>query len=571
MKKVVTLGCLIIFTLTTLNLRAQESRGQLLDRLFGTWGEICFRFAAPPEAVMNTLVNEISIDNVRNDSVFAYANRKEFLKFLDYGIGYTLLPHPSTLLPLSSLQPANPGRDGLTTWNFYPTYPQYVSFMEGFASDYPAICKLIQVGLTVQGRQLLAVKISSNVDEDGAKPQFLYCSTIHGDEVTGYVQMLHLIDYLLSNYGVDPAVTNLVDSTEIFINPNHNPDGTYHGGDNTVYGAQRYNANNVDLNRNFPDPAAGQHPDGNEWQPETVAFMAFADSNHFTMGANFHGGSEVVNYPWDTWAKLTADDDWWQYISHEYADTAQYYGPAGYFSGFDDGITNGYAWYRITGGRQDYMNYWHGDREETIEMSNVKIVPTTTLLTYWDANYRSFLNQIRETHYGVQGIVTDTVTGEPLLAKCYIFSHDMDHSEVYSKLPSGFYSRYLYEGTYNITYSCPGYFSKVKIVSPLNHHKTVQDVQLVPLTYGIQGLGISRMTMVFPNPSRGSVRVMLPAVSNGTCTLELTDLAGRVVFSGTYPEQQPSVALDLSGYARGLYIVRVRCSAGTFEDRMVLQ
>ena len=46
--------------------------------------------------------------------------------------------------------------------------------------------------------------------------------------------MLHLIDYLLTNYGTDTRVTNMINNMVIWINPLANPDGTYHGGNNTV-------------------------------------------------------------------------------------------------------------------------------------------------------------------------------------------------------------------------------------------------------------------------------------------------------------------------------------------------
>ena len=78
--------------------------------------------------------------------------------------------------------------------------------------------------------------------------------------------------------------------------------------------------------------------------------MTLAETQHFVMSANTHSGSEVVNYPWDTWTKLHADDNWWQMVSHEYADLAQLNSPSGYMSGFDDGITNGAEWYIINVG-----------------------------------------------------------------------------------------------------------------------------------------------------------------------------------------------------------------------------
>ena len=90
-----------------------------------------------------------------------------------------------------------------------------------------------------------------------------------------------------------------------------------------MWSATRNNANSIDLNRNYPDPQDGPHPDGNAWQDETLFFMGLADSINFTISANMHGGVEVINYPWDTWSNLTADNNWWQYVSREYADSCQ--------------------------------------------------------------------------------------------------------------------------------------------------------------------------------------------------------------------------------------------------------
>lgn len=439
-------------------------------------GEVYFKFKIENKSDVNTLTRIISIDNVKGDSVYAYANEKEFNNFLKLNIKYLVLTPPGKMIV-----PEMSGKiNRILDWNVYPTYDAYVAMMYQFQTDYPSICKIIDAGSTVQGREILFAKISDNVNEREDEPQFMFSSTMHGDETTGYVLMLRLIDSLLTSYGTDARITNLVNNVEIWINPLANPDGTYHGGNNTVYGAIRYNANYVDLNRNFPDPQDGPHPDGNAWQPETMAMMNLADSNNFVISANFHGGTEVVNYPWDTWPQLHADDNWFQLISHRFADTAQANSPAGYMSGFNDGITNGYQWYEVNGGRQDYFTYFHHDREVTIEISNTKLLPPAQLPAYWNYLRKSFLNFIDEEFYGIVGVVTDT-SGNPVKAKIEIPSHDFDNSEVYSDSITGSYYRMIYPGTYDVTYSADGFYSQtVNNVNVQNLQTTTVNVELVP-------------------------------------------------------------------------------------------
>lgn len=470
--KVALFSITCIFALTVFS--------QSLESQFSKRGERYFSFTKVSDSELSKLAQIISIERAVGDSVIANASFEEFKVFLSFGIDYTFLPHPADLTQDIALEYDE--IENVNDWDFYPTYGAYVSMMNDFETNYPAICTIYNIGTLPSGRQLLTARISKNVGEPSEKPRFLYTATIHGDEVTGYVHSLQLIDYLLSNYGNNDRVTRLVDSVDIWINPNANPDGTYYGGNNTISGARRRNANNVDLNRNYPDPAAGPNPDGNAWQPETVFFMEFAEQFKFNISANMHGGAEVCNYPWDTWAHLSADNNWWVYAMREYADTVHAYSPPPYFRGFNAGITNGYAWYSITGGRQDYMNYFHNCREFTLELTNAKIPPAAQLPNFWNYNYRSYLNYIEQSLYGIRGIVSNAVTGAAVEAKVEIIGHDIDNSFVYSAAESGNYHRYLATGTYSLTFSAPCYESvTISNVSVSNRTTTWLDVEMTAL------------------------------------------------------------------------------------------
>jgi len=565
---------LLLLFIANLMVHAQNYDRKKADSLLKTNGEVYFRFHVFEKAEVGELTNIISIDNVRGDEVFAYANPAEFLKFCKLGYEITILTPPGSMLtdadlmkPKGILSPSGPA-----AWNFYPTYQQYVDTMHYFANTYPDLCKLDTIGTTTAGRLLLVAKISKNVDVDEAEPQFLYTSSIHGDETTGYVGMLHLIEYLLTNYSTNPFVARLVDSVEIFINPLANPDGTYHGGNNSVNGATRGNANGIDMNRNYPDPAAGQHPDGNAWQMETVAFMNYANAMGFTMSANFHGGAEVFNYPWDTWSRLAADDSWWRFVGREYADTVHKYGPAGYFNDLQNGITNGYAWYRITGGRQDYMNYWHSCREVTIELSNTKLLPASQLVNYWNYNYHSYLNYIEQTLYGIHGIITDTATGLPLYAKISIAGHDKDSSIIFSRMPTGFYDRVIDQGTWNLTFSKPGYYTKtINNIAVTHFHGVNLDVQLKSIYYGTGDLNQGELT-IYPVPASERIHIVFPETDSRQWKLDVMNTLGACIYSSEIVNTGKLVyTLDVTAYPEGVYFVRLSGGNGIYRRQIIVK
>jgi hypothetical protein len=497
-------------------------------------------------------LNEIiSIENLESDFVGAYITNNNIQKFRSLNLEYEILMHPS-----KGFEPRMfDGSKENFEWDSYPTYEAYIAMMEQFSIDYPEICETFSIGESEEGRELKFVKISNNVGQQEEEPQFLYTGTMHGDETAGYILLLRLIDYLTSNYGTDAEVTEMVDNIEIWINPAANPDGTYASGNNTVWGATRANANGVNLNRNYADPEDGPHPDGNVYQAETIAFMELAEQNHFTMSANTHGGAEVVNYPWDTWPQLAADDDWWQFVSHEYADTAQANSPSFYMNGFNDGISNGYQWYSINGGRQDYMNYFHHCREVTLELSDTKLLPENQLDNYWNYNKRSLINYMKQVMYGVHGKVTDSQTGEGLGAEVQILGHDFDESQVYSVPETGYYTRLLKEGDYNITFSSEGYTPRsYSLVNVFDYQKTVLDVQLDPIDLdAVDSFESENALKVYPNPN--TQHIVYVKYTKSIDQIKLFNITGQEV--RTWQPADKNTTLDLTQFDGGIYFLEV--------------
>ena len=131
--------------------------------------------------------------------------------------------------------------------------------------------------------------------------------------------------------------------------------------------------------------------------------IRFMRKHNFVLSANFHSGAEVVNYPWDRWSRLHADDAWFNNISRKYADTVHFYSVPGYMTDLNDGITNGYQWYQINGGRQDFVTYELHGREVTIELDTNYVTPASQLASLWQYNWHSLIGYLENAMYGIHG------------------------------------------------------------------------------------------------------------------------------------------------------------------------
>jgi predicted deacylase len=454
----------------------------------------------------------------------------------------------------------------------YPTYNQYLSLMQGFAADHPEICRLDTFGVTVQGRHLLALKISDHVEDDEEEAAFLYTSSMHGNEIVGYVLLLRLADTLLNGYGSDGEITTLVDNLQIWINPLANPDGSFSNDNNlSLEHAQRMNREGIDmnregidLNRDFPNPGAGEVDDTTGRALESRFMMEFLKEHRFTLSANIHSGTEVVNYPWDHTFDLHADDDWYRFISHEYADEAMAVDPDYMFGWPDGGITNGAEWYIANGTRQDYVNYYLGGREVTLELSMEYLLDSDELEQHWNINQRSLINYMSQCLYGIRGKVTDLESSNPLEARIEIIDHDSSYSVVYSSENHGDYYRLIKEGFYDLVVSAPGYYNDTLLdVAVTDYQSTFLDIQLQ--SYGVsvpqQEAPVFR---IYPNPAVNSFVVEPVMLPYGELELLVHSMDGRMIYQNTVSYHGGGIEFSTQEMESGIYLVR--CSSGKHTE-----
>jgi hypothetical protein len=238
------------------------------------------------------------------------------------------------------------------------------------------IVKLEVLGESHQGREHIALKLTHNARRvaDGSSPAVLYAGTYHAREwISTEVSRRLLLWYIERYKAGDPAITNLLRTTELWFVPVHNPDGYEHTfdverlwrknlNDNDGDG-QTTNADGVDLNRNhrehwnYDDEGSstqfssqtyrGSAP---ESEPETKAMVRLFDDVDFSFAISYHSFGQLLLYP-QGWQVLTptADDPIYVALTGTDDDPA--------VDGFNPGVS---ADLYTTNG--EFTDWAHGDR-----------------------------------------------------------------------------------------------------------------------------------------------------------------------------------------------------------------
>ncbi|XP_058822946.1 carboxypeptidase D isoform X2 [Topomyia yanbarensis] len=372
----------------------------------------------------------------------------------------------------------------------YHNHEDMTRYLRATTARYPNLTALYSIGKSVQGRDLWVMVVSASPYEHMlGKPDVKYIGNIHGNEAVGRELLLHLIQYLITSYTSDPYIKWLLDNTRIHILPSLNPDGYAASKEGTCDGGQgRYNSRGFDLNRNFPDYFKQNNKRS---QPETEAVKEWISKIQFILSGSLHGGALVASYPYDNTPNaifnsyvqqpsLTPDDDVFKHLSLTYSNNhakmSRGVACKSASPSFENGITNGAAWYPLTGGMQDFNYVWHGCMEITLEVSCCKFPPAYELRKYWDDNQLSLIKFLAEAHRGVQGFVVDP-NGSPIeRAQLKIKSRDVG----FVTTKYGEFWRILMPGVYKLEVFADGFVPRDVDFMVVEQHPTLLNVTMQP-------------------------------------------------------------------------------------------
>ncbi|MFK4150081.1 M14 family zinc carboxypeptidase [Streptomyces sp. NPDC004065] len=191
------------------------------------------------------------------------------------------------------------------------------------ARTHPGLTKVVSIGRTVRGQDILALKLSRNANrtKDGSKPAVLYMSNQHAREWITPEMTRRLMHYYLDHYAKDRRIRRIVDSTELWFVLSANPDGydyTFKDAGTRLWRKNLRDVNGdgvistgdgVDLNRNFAykwgydDEGSSPNPTSETYrgaapgsEPETRALDRFEKRVRFRYAINYHSAAELLLY-----------------------------------------------------------------------------------------------------------------------------------------------------------------------------------------------------------------------------------------------------------------------------------
>ncbi|MEE9268933.1 MAG: M14 family zinc carboxypeptidase [Candidatus Krumholzibacteria bacterium] len=249
----------------------------------------------------------------RDGTIDVAADERQVEYLFGLGLPASVIATPEMLSAASTALDANLG--------LYHTLAEMDSVMGALVAAYPSLASRQMIGQSLEGRDIHVLKVSDNVVVDESEPEVIYMGNHHARELMAVEIPLRFAVYLLDNYGTDAAVTNMVDTREIYFIPMVNPDGHVyveqnHAGSWTTWWRKNRRDNGdgtigVDINRNYgyqwgydnlgssPSTSSPVYRGGSAFsEPETQAIRDFCTARNFSVGFSYHSYGELLLYGW---------------------------------------------------------------------------------------------------------------------------------------------------------------------------------------------------------------------------------------------------------------------------------
>jgi carboxypeptidase T len=482
----------------------------------------------------------------------------------------------------------------------YYTYDEVLALFGQWRIQYPDIFHREIIGFTQTGHEpIWAARISDNAAFREPEASILFHAAQHANESNGTNVIVKMMERLLTGYGQDPKVTDMVDHLQIWFVPVVNVDGhrmvfsdipnwsdwRKNKRDNDENGQYTCPEDGVDLNRNWDfrwaeydstDPSGyyyrGPAPFS---ESEVVAIRNLILRELPVIVMDYHSPfmedpGLTIRWPWREAGGpgFGPDTRHFQPISMRLGQLTQTEVDSVYYNGMVpslDVLPKEQCWvYAHTGICILLMEiaqhgWWEGTMVDTIAARV--------------ARGSFYLADLALTGSGLTGFVTDSDTGEPLVAEVRV-------QEAYSErvgphLTDDRYGRYwrlLRPGDYTLSVSAAGYYVSTQGVTVDSVGWTQIDAPLTKLSPALANpAGSSAPRLWVENPARRGAEVHFRTGIDGPVCLEIFDPTGRRVLdlvNGRLGPGERAIPLP-DGLVAGVYLVRLRADGRRSTTRIV--
>lgn len=249
-----------------------------------------------------------AIEIVKDDFVIAYGNDIELKKIKELG----------WLQASSNLAEEMTSKDYPVKDSIYHNYAELTDALNILAKDNPDIVRLNSIAKTPEGRDMWALRLTSDFSTAPSKPAAIFMGGHHAREHLSVEMPLMLAQYLVNQYRAgNEKIVRLINSRDIHIIPVVNPDGMEYDIKDNAYKMWRKNRSRntngtfgVDLNRNYGyqwgTGGSSNEPSSDTYmgpapfsEVESTAIKNYIEANtNITILLSVHSFSKLILYPW---------------------------------------------------------------------------------------------------------------------------------------------------------------------------------------------------------------------------------------------------------------------------------